>query len=73
MLLAVGLVIAERKSGGGHTEYNCAGAVCDKVCGGVWGWGPIGPPRFPCIRKCENDDCGNDIESEARQDCGTAT
>ena len=55
MLLGVGLVVAERKSDVGRAEYNCAAGVCDEVCGGVWGWGPVGPPWFPCIGKFEVD------------------
>ena len=60
MLIGVGLVVAERKSGGGHTEYNCAAGVCDEVGGCVWGWGRVAgvPPWLPCIGKCENDVAG---------------
>src|SRR5438874_9622200 len=48
-------MVAERKSGGGHAEYNCAASVYDKIRGGVWGWGPVGSPRLPCVGKCEVD------------------
>src|SRR5437762_4767105 len=58
MLIGVGLVVAERKSGGGHAEYNCAAAVYNEVCSGVRRWGPVGPPRLPCIGKGEVDGGG---------------